>query len=117
MKQLFILLMVLVAGSAAAQSQPSTQVSLVSNVSPAKKLDKRAIDISAYGNDHKAVFTYRGNFVTHHDTVIYLRDTILYRRAFSLIQMPDGEIRRVPAGSIRPLNAPRNIPAAYYSNN
>jgi len=115
MKSLFILLLVLVAGGAAAQSQQS----LAANVNLAKRLDKHATDFNAFGADHRAVFTYRGGFATHHDTVTYLRDTILYKRPFCLVQMANGEIRRVPAGSIKPLDSDpqQRNGASYYSNN
>jgi hypothetical protein len=119
MKSIFILLLVLVAGRVAAQTQPTGQQSLAANVNIAKQFDKRATDYNAFGADHRAVFTYRGNFATHHDTVTYLRDTMVYKRPFCLVQLASGEIRRVPAGSIKPLNNNQQQRAgeAYYSNN
>lgn len=54
----------------------------------------------------KAVFTYKGNFFTHHDTVEYLKDTSIFRRYFSLIKLRSGEIREVPVNSIKMLDHP-----------
>ncbi|GAB2702029.1 hypothetical protein GCM10027037_29410 [Mucilaginibacter koreensis] len=52
-------------------------------------------------NSHQVVFSYRAGLSMNHDTVTYLRDTLMGKRIFSLVQLGSGEIRRVPNASIR----------------
>ncbi len=90
MKFILLLPFALLVGRTSAQTrQPLAQMQTASHASAAQ---------------NKVLFTYRGNFATHHDTVIYLRDTTIAKRTFSLIQLPDGNVRRVSVESIRPLS-------------
>jgi hypothetical protein len=52
-------------------------------------------------NSHQVIFSYRQGLGTNHDTVTYLRDTLMGKRIFSLVQLANGEVRRVPNSSIR----------------
>lgn len=92
MKTMLLLLLVLTVSRAMAQHVPKALAS--------------ATNASKEKSPRKVIFSYRNGFGTSHDTVMYLRDTLMGKRLFSLVQLGDGEIRRVPVRSLNFIDAP-----------